>query len=123
VVLGLCQADRDARKTAYGHEQIATDERGVFTFVNVTPGEDYLLYGLMSGMGDRGAIDTTRVTVSRDARIVHVPFLEVATSHRIRGSVTLSDSMAMPANTRIVIGREGVFDALTLVLAPDGRFE
>jgi len=121
--VGLVQAEHAAQHMAYGHDEIATDERGVFTFSNVTPGEDYFVHGKMQTLGEFGVLDTVRVPAPRDEQVVQAGSLSVAPGRRIAGQVVLSDGRPVPPGTRLLISLDPAFDAQVRTLDPDGRFE
>jgi protocatechuate 3,4-dioxygenase beta subunit len=123
VGVGLMQARRAAQFMAYGHDEIATDERGVFTFVNVTPGEDYLAHGKMESLGAFGALDTTRVRVSGEDALAEMGDLTVRSGRRVAGQVVLADGHPVPPGTRLLLSLDHAFDAQNRTLDPDGRFD
>lgn len=121
--VGLSQAERAAQLMAYGNDEIATDERGVFTFVNVTAGEDYLLYGKMESLRDLGALDSVRVHSPAEDSLVSTGDLAIGPGRRVAGQVALSDGKPLPPGTRLLLSLDGVSDAQRLTLGEDGRFE
>ena len=123
VVVGLVQAQRGSQFMAYGHDEIATDERGVFTFVNVTPGEDYLLHGKMESLQAFGALDTTRVHAPADEGLTEVGNLSLGPGRRVSGQVVLSDDKPVPPGTRLLLTLDNAFDAQNQTLDADGRFD
>ena len=62
VSVGLVQANRNMG-SFLGPMQIGTDAEGRFAFANVGPSEAYFVYGIMSSLGDRGAVPARRVAV------------------------------------------------------------
>jgi hypothetical protein len=123
VGVGLVQAERAAQFMAYGHDEIATDERGRFTFSNVTPGEDYFVHGKMTTLRDFGALDTIRIHVRGDESLAEVGNLAVAPGRRVSGQVTMSDGTPLPPNTRLLLSLDNAFDAQNQVLDAGGRFD
>jgi len=123
VGVGLVQAERAAQYSSYRREEIATDERGVFTFVNVTPGQDYWVRGAMASLHDFGALDTTRVHVGSDESLAEVGNLVVGPGRHVSGRVVLCDSTPVPPDTRLLLYLEPSFDAQSQTLGPDGRFD
>jgi hypothetical protein len=123
VGVGLVQTRRAAQFMAYGHDEIATDERGVFTFFNVTPGEDYFVHGKMETLRGFGALDTTRVHVEGETSFERVGDLVVGPGRRVAGRVTLSDGNPVPPGTRLLLSLEHAWDAQSQVLDEEGCFD
>ena len=124
VGVGLVQAVRAAQFMAYGHDEIATDERGVFTFPNVTPGEDYFVHGKMASLGALGVLDTGRVRVQGDESLIKVGDLPVTPGRRVSGQVVLSNGGPVPPGTRILLSLEnGAWDSRIETLDQNGRFD
>ena len=122
VVVELGQAVRRSGCISYGSEQIATDANGRFTFVNVTPGQDYWLSGTLESFRPHGAASSVRVTVAEDDTVVSVPSLAVGPAHHLAGRVRLTDGKPVPPGTHLTIARDPLGGAAQILIDPEGRF-
>jgi uncharacterized GH25 family protein len=123
VVVGVDQVANRGGSMSFGREQIATDESGRFTIFNVTPGQDYWLYGKLESFRPYGVASSTRVTVGERDSLVAVPALEVGPAHHIAGSVRLTDGKPLPPGTRVIVSREPLGGSATVLVDPDGHWE
>ena len=123
VRVGMVQVDRNAEFDAYGRDEIATDERGTFTFSNVTPGMDYYVHGKMESLRDFGALDTVRVHVRGDDDVARVGDLALVPGRRVAGRVVLSGGHPVPPGTRLLLALDIAFDAQTQTLDGEGHFD
>jgi hypothetical protein len=120
--VGLVQVDRNAQ-TYLGDRSIGTDADGRFTFLNVSPDEDYFFYGLMGTLKDNGAALARQIHVGGEGTTANAGDLNAVAGHTIRGHVLLSDGKTIPPKTRLLISREDAWDSQRVELGPDGRFE
>ena len=106
VVMALDQVNARSGCISYGREQIATDANGRFTFVNVSPGQDYWLYGTLESFRSYGVASSLRLTVAHQDTVKEVPPTVVAPGHRIAGRVHLADGKPLPEGTRLTVARD-----------------
>ncbi|HKQ58492.1 MAG TPA: carboxypeptidase-like regulatory domain-containing protein [Candidatus Eisenbacteria bacterium] len=118
----LQQVNQAGGAISYGDEQLATDANGRFTFVNVTPGQDYWAYGTLSSFRRFGVSSSVRISVGDTASLVTVPSIEIRPGHRISGRARLSDGKPLPSGTRLTIARDPMGGAAILPLDSLGRF-
>jgi uncharacterized GH25 family protein len=118
----LQQVNQTNGGTSYGNEQLATDENGRFTFVNVTPGQDYWVYGTLSSFRRYGVASSVRISVGDTASLVNVPSIDTRPGHRISGRARLSDGKPVPPGTRLTIARDPMGGAAIVPLDSLGRF-
>ena len=121
VEIGLVQQNRGVEDFV-GADTIGTDAQGRFSFVNVGPGGDWLVYGLMHSMAGHGAVATETVRVLGDNSVSDVGDLVVSAAHTLSGRVVLSDGQPIPPKTRLIASRDGAWDSQTVMLDADGRF-
>jgi hypothetical protein len=121
VSIGVVGQDRSMGEFT-GDFVIATQEDGRFLFMNLPPGRDYALYGLMEGLQPFGALPVRTVRVKGDDSVTDAGDLNVTPGHRLSGQVKLSDGAPLPKNSRLLLGRPEAWDTFTLELPPDGRF-
>ena len=123
VAVGLLQAERASQYSAYGRDEIATDERGVFTFSNVTPGQDYLVHGKMTTLRDFRALDTTtRSCAGRRERGGRRGSPGRARAARVGSGDDVRRGPAA-AEHSVAAALDNAFDAQSLVLDASGRFD
>jgi uncharacterized GH25 family protein len=123
VVISLDQVWNYSGGESFGSQQIATDENGRFTIVNVTVGQDYWLYGTLESFRPHGVASSTRVTVSERDSMVVAPTLEVFPARHIAGRVRLSDGKPLPPGTRVTVARQPLGGAAQVLVSSDGRWE
>lgn len=121
VAVGAAQKDRNA-ETFVGAFQAATDGDGVFTIPNVPPEDLLLLYGLMEGLRNHGAVAAQELRTGANRSIVDVGDIAVKTGHKLTGTVVLSDGKPLLAGTRVMLSREEAWDHQDMVVDKDGRF-
>jgi hypothetical protein len=122
VVIGLRSGARAAGNLII-QDEIATDERGRFTFLNVAPGAPYLVYGKMGAVGGGGAIAAHPLTSAADDSVLDLGILVVEPGHRIAGRVSLTDGKPLPEGIRLAVGRELASDTRLIPLGAEGSFE
>ena len=120
--VGLVQSNRGLG-TDLGDQTIGTDEHGGFTFLNVHPNEDYVVYGMMGSIKGGGAVAAVRVHSGADGATTDVGDLRVVRGHRVKGRVMLSDGKPIPPKTRLLLSREEAWDSQRVELGAEGGFE
>ncbi|MGD0815574.1 MAG: hypothetical protein ABSA83_18430 [Verrucomicrobiota bacterium] len=122
VSVGVSAVDRTAGNYL-GHFEIGTDARGGFMFVNLPPDADFHVYTLMSTMGKFGSVAPRQVHTGKDGETTDAGDLVAGPAHRLAGRVALSDGRPVPADTRLLISRQGAWDSLQVTLDKDGSFD
>jgi hypothetical protein len=120
-VVGIRQLENDAASFT-GADTIAADARGRFTFVNVPPDQDFVLYGVVEALRPR-ALRTTVITVGDDDSVTTVPPLPLEWGHRLAGRIVVPDGRPLPPGTHLLMGRSLAWDSSPVPLNADGRFE
>jgi protocatechuate 3,4-dioxygenase beta subunit len=123
IMVGIVQEDR--RCEVYtGHQEIGTNDRGEFSFVNLGPEGDWVVYGIMTSVKDHGAaIAATKVRVDGDGTTTDAGEIRAAKGFRLAGQVVLSDGKPVPAGTRIIVDRDRAWDSQLPTLDAEGRFD
>ena len=107
----------------YTEIRIGTQPDGSFAITNVPTGVQWALYGRMDSIHALGATPPVEFTTSRDLEEVNAGDIEIRHGDRIRGTVTLSDGLSIPAGMRITMGPKIGQDARSVVIGSDGAFE
>ncbi|MGL4555118.1 MAG: hypothetical protein ACRC33_28465, partial [Gemmataceae bacterium] len=104
---------------------IATDKDGVFTFLRVTPDENYVLVGLMDSFRPHGSLKARGVGAKGSGTITDLGDLVTGPGSRVAGQLVLADGEPVPAGTRVGLTRreEGAFDWVMTAVGKDGTFE
>jgi hypothetical protein len=121
IKVGLVQEDRGAGSFT-GVHTIGTDEEGKFKFLNVAPEGKWVVYGTMSSMGDKGAIQSVPVQVDGEGTTADAGDITVGRSRKVSGRVVLSDDKPVPAKTRVMLSRGEAWDSQSVMLDEKGQF-
>ncbi|HSZ58045.1 MAG TPA: hypothetical protein VK797_20445 [Tepidisphaeraceae bacterium] len=121
VNVGLVQADRGV-EVFTGPRKLATDADGRFTFVNIAPHGQWIVYGAMEDLLTRGSIKAQTLRVGEDGTTTDAGDLSTGPAHTLRGRVLLSDGHAIPMGTRLILDRETAWDSQTVILDKAGQF-
>ncbi|MBI1853442.1 MAG: carboxypeptidase regulatory-like domain-containing protein [Planctomycetes bacterium] len=121
VRVGLVQADRDAERFL-GNDDVGTDDDGHFAFLNVPPGDRFVVYGTMGSLRQMGSVGIATIDVEADRAEVSVGDLEVEPAHRLSGRLVLADGEAAPPHTRVSISRDAAWDSQEVEIDRDGSF-
>jgi hypothetical protein len=122
VVVGLITTEREAGKCLHDFEA-STDKDGRFALECVTPNATYYFYSKMESLLETGALPVKTITAGASGTILKLGDIEVQPACRVAGRVVLSDHKPIPAQTRLVLGREQAWDYTEAILAPDGSFD
>lgn len=120
VQVGLAQEDRNADGWL-GQKEIATNEAGRFTFVNVAGGQSWLLYGAMTSLAPR-ALPARSLALGADGTTVDVGVVEIGPGLTLEGRVELAAGGSIPEGCRVLLVRESVQDSRVAELDADGTF-
>jgi protocatechuate 3,4-dioxygenase beta subunit len=121
LTLGMVQKSRNS-ETFVGEFQFATDADGWFHFVNIPPGDDFYLYGIMDSFKAHGALAARPVTTAEHGSTIELGTIEVQPGLTVSGRVVLSDDKPLPPHTRVLLGSEEAWDVQIVEAAPDGTF-
>ena len=122
VTVGISGANRSAGEYV-GHFEVSTGPSGAFALMNVPPETDYVIYGTMNSLKDRGAIAARPLRVGKDGETTDAGDLSVGPAHRLAGRVVLADGAPVPENTRLLVSREKAWDSMQVTLDKDGGFD
>jgi hypothetical protein len=115
------QSNRGVENFTGAHE-IGTGPDGIFCFANVGANDSYVVYGIMSSLGDRGAPTMKTIRTDEDGSTLQMGDLKIAPAHCVNGRVILEGGKAPPAGTRVLLSRENAWDHLQADCDADGRF-
>ena len=122
VEIGVAGTERRA-EIFVGDFSVATDQNGEFLFVNLPPNTAYTLYGVMKSMSERGDSITSRgVRTKDDGSSLDVGELAAKPGFTVAGQIRLTDGKPLPANTRVLLNRDGAWDTQQAVTETDGQF-
>jgi len=122
ILMGIVQTDRGSG-TFLGEIEIATDDKGRFSFTNVPPNDEFAVYGQLNDGAAVGAFPVKLLRTKDDESIVDAGVLTVEPGHRLSGRVVLSDGKPLPDDVRVMISREVAWDWLEVEVGEDGSFE
>lgn len=122
VVIGIAGASRRAGEWM-GNVNAVTDANGHFSVANLPANLEYVIYGLMDSLRDRGAVAVRKFRVGADGSESDVGDLKVVNAHRVAGQVRLTDGAEVPAQTRLWFAREEAWDTIQVNVDEQGRFE
>ena len=122
ITMGIVQTDRNS-ESFLGEIEIATDDKGHFTFTNVPPNDEFAVYGQLNDATTVGAFPVKLLRTKDDESVVDAGTLTVEPGHRLSGRVVLSDGKPLPNDIRVMISRDVAWDWLEVEVGEDGRFE
>jgi beta-lactamase regulating signal transducer with metallopeptidase domain/uncharacterized GH25 family protein len=122
VSVGLVSSKRDMENFT-GNFDVGTDAQGRFSLVNLPPDVDYMIYGMMGTLHKYGATPAQPIHAGGDGSTTDAGELEVGPAFRLAGQVVCADGAPVPAKTRLLVGREGAWDSMQILLDKDGRFD
>jgi hypothetical protein len=86
------------------------------------PARDYVVYGAMSAMGGKGAVQVKTVKVGVHGSTADAGDFGVGPSYQVAGRVVLSDGKPLPPGTRVMLSRDSAWDSQMCEAGPDGTF-
>lgn len=104
-------------------DELATDKDGFFLLPNVPPDRDFVLYAKMESLHGQGALPSKVFKTGKTGTEMKLGKLAVQPAFRVAGRVVLSDGKAVPAKTRLFLGRQDAWDHTEAELDAEGRFE
>jgi hypothetical protein len=122
VTIGIVGSDRSMGKFT-GEFLIQTREDGRFLFVNLPPSRSYDLFGTMGSVQAVGSLPVRTINVKGDDSENDVGDLMIKPGFRLAGQVKLSDGAPLPEHTRVLLGRPGAWDTLTVEPPAGGQFD
>jgi len=121
VVVGLVQVRRGIGEFVGTHE-IATDAGGRFVLSNVTPNDDYYLYGKMATLNKRSALAFRAIKIGADGGRQDLGEVSLQPAHSVSGRVVLADGKPVPSGTQLMVSRQEAWDWQSVMLDAEGRF-
>lgn len=121
VEIGICGAERRA-EVYVGDFSVGTDEEGKFLLVNLPPNRDYILYGRMNSLGEKGAVPARRVQIKDDGSVLDIGTVQLVDGLKLEGQVRLSDGKPVPPRTRVLLSRDEAWDSDQTEADEQGRF-
>lgn len=122
VVVGLITTERACGTCLHDFEAV-TDADGNFLLPNVTPKNSYQVFAKMESLGGRGALPTKTIKAGASGTTLDLGQLKVGPARTLVGRVVLSDGKAIPADTRLFLGREDAWDHTEVAVSPNGEFQ
>lgn len=122
VKMGVSGAMRNA-EVFVGNFEAGTDQDGRFTFVNLPPRCDFLLYATMDSIRSRGATMAQMVHVEGNGSSRDVGDVKVGAGYKLQGQIVLSDGKPVPPKTRVILSREEARDSTETKADKQGRFQ
>ncbi|MGH7139806.1 MAG: hypothetical protein ACREHD_29045, partial [Pirellulales bacterium] len=120
--IGIVQRDRSAGRFL-GETTLATDGDGGFSFVDLQPNEQYVLYSLSDGKVDLPVLKTVSLTTGGENETTRLGELSLSDGLTLSGRVELPEGAEMPADAKIHVSRDPAWDWCEIALASDGAFE
>jgi hypothetical protein len=108
-------------QSCFDRQTIATNDNGEFLFVNVLPGQKYVLAASTHQLGS-GCVVPKEVTVNADGEEVSAGDLAVVRGVRVSGIILPPRDGALPAEAKLTLSSEQGWDAVTLDVGEDGKF-
>ncbi len=122
VSVGVSAVDRTAGNYL-GHFEVGTDAQGRFAFLNLPPDASFLIYTLLGSMKNSGAVPPRPVQTGKDGETIDAGDLVAGPANRLAGCVVLADAQPLPADTRLLISRDGPWDSMQVTLDQNGGFD
>jgi hypothetical protein len=112
---------------AAGHHFIkavgaVTDKDGKFVFDHLPASEDYAIFTVVEEGPQKLVLTTKRFKAVEDRQERNVGDLAVVAPKRVVGRVEGDPGQTLPAETRVMLGRDPVWDLIAVPLDKDGRF-
>ena len=122
VIVGMTSKSRGAGQ-GFRDLNARTDADGRFHLDNIPGQHGYLLYTKMKEMAATASLETQTVNTAEPGTTVELGDLGLTKAYTFRGTVILPPGEAVPAKTRIFLGREDAWDSQEALLDEDGNFE
>ena len=123
--IGTSQVNRYMGSGYAGEFWIDTDENGWFSFSNLPPENDLVIWATWKSVSDIGAVEPVRIKSGADGTTIDDIELVVHPGHMLRGRVVLEDGAELPeGQCLLLVGNYTIFDAVPEIILPtDGSFE
>jgi hypothetical protein len=119
--VGLVQQGRNI-ETFTGALSVATNDDGVFLFVNVPADDDYVFFGKTDSLASLGALSDRPVRAPSDGKQRDLGELELEPGLKMSGRISMPDNAPIPPGTRLLVSRLRAWDSATCVANRDGTF-
>ncbi len=114
-------ADQSTGRACFDRQVIATNKEGQFLFVNVFPGQKYILSASTAQLKS-GCVEPKDVMVSKDGEEIDAGDLGVIRGVRLSGRVLQPRDGKLPAGAKLTLSSERGWDSITIDLPEDGTF-
>jgi uncharacterized GH25 family protein len=124
VEVTLATLQRGARgPVCYDRQVIATGKNGEFLFVNVLPGQSYVVTASTKQLGSGCVVPTVVDLTKPKGDEVDAGVLRVGKGVRVSGRLVAEDGGGLPGEAKLSLSSQMGWDGVTLDVGPDGRFE
>lgn len=121
VEIGVAGAERRS-EIFVGDYSVATDRKGEFLFVNLPPNTAYQFYGVMKSIAGDRSLPSQPVRTKDDGSTLDLGDLELKSGFTVAGQIHVTDGKPLPADTRVLLGRDQAWDTQQVIADADGRF-
>jgi hypothetical protein len=119
--VGLVQSVRDTAMFT-GVRTVATNDDGVFLFVNVPANDDYVFFGKTDSLASLGALSDRPVRAPGDGKQLDLGELELEPGLKLSGRIVTPGNAPIPPGTRLLAARLRAWDSATCIVNRDGTF-
>jgi len=122
VQVGISGAERSS-EVYVGNFSVGTDDDGRFLLVNMPAKTEFWLYGAMKSLKTKGSVPAQRIRTEEAESTLDVGDVKVAKALVLEGKITRTDGKAVPAKTKVSLGREEAWDTQQVDADAQGHFK
>lgn len=119
--IGIVQRDRSAGRFL-GETTLATDDEGGFIFVDLQPGDRYVLYSLCGGKDDVSVLKTVALLTGGESEVTELGELSLVDGLTFSGHVELPAGAQLPEGAKVRLSRDPAWDWCETPLDNQGAF-
>ncbi len=123
VRLAVVQMDRSAESHFIKAVGDTTDGEGKFVFRYLPADQDYVIFSVVGEGPQEFVVTTKKFKVHGHGQSRDLGPLAAVAALRLEGRVEMPPGQAVPADAKIVLGRDPAWDLIAVPIAADGRFE